>query len=362
MNNLLFLTSHDASLDFEYYDFLQGLAQKYNITLVCHPEYQGSLLSLGLRTKRLACKSRISLTTISSLKKIIMDASIDLIYTQTNRWLSVAIFSTMGMKKKPAVFVRRGICKPVYRYRIEDYLTYYHSALSGVITISNAAKEALTECGYPEKMVAAIHPGMKQDYFPLSVDRKNFRVKNDIPYHATLVMCIANRRPVKGLDRIIQAAQSLFKEDVYWCLIGDGCDEGLLEELKVTYSGKIRLMGFQQDAYQYLTAADIYVQPSRMEGLSYGLIQGMLKGCCPVVSRTGGMVELVEDNVNGFIFENDDAKAVDQLADYILRLHNDPELRQEFIKNSQLKLTQDFNITDMINKTHQFFQLQMNSR
>lgn len=349
------LTSHNQDFDFEYIHLVEGITQHYNVHLICNTAYQGKLCSLDLTLHRIDCKSKLDFTAIRSVRSIIKKYNIDVLYTQTNRLLAIAVFSTYGLKKYPNIFVRRGICSPVHKYRIEDFLTYFSKRLCHVMTISKAAKRSLVEGGYPAHKITTVHPGLSVHDFPESVNSIDFRHEQEIPKDATIVMCIANKRFVKGLDRIFDAAEALENQNLYWCLIGWGCDQRLLDELKREKPEKVKLLGFIEDAYRYLNACDIYVQPSRMEGLSYSLMQAILKGRCPVISEAGGMSELVEPGYNGLTFSNNDKNAVSELVTHVETLINNPEYRQTLQSKGLTKLETDFSVETMLKKTLKIF-------
>src|SRR5678816_1608085 len=55
-----------------------------------------------------------------------------------------------------------------------------------------------------------------------------------------------------------------------------------------------------------LSAADIFLMPSRYEGLSMALLEAMAAGCVPIVSNRGSMPTVVEDGRNGFLVDPGD--------------------------------------------------------
>lgn len=356
MKTLAVLTSHNEDFDFEYLELIRGLTEHYNVHLICHSNYQGHLCKLNVTLHRLDCKSKLDFAAIKEMRSLIKKFQFDIIYTQTNRLLAISILSTYFLSNVPSMFVRRGICTHVHKYRIEDFLTYFSKRLKHVITISHAAKKSLINGGYPAEKVTTIHPALNPIHFAKTADPSLFRKKNNIPSDATIIMCIANKRHIKGLDRVLSTADKLDNENIYWCLIGWGCDQRLLDDLKREKPTKVRLLGFLEDAYQYLAVCDIYIQASRMEGLSYSLMQAILKGCCPIISRTGGMVELVEDHYNGLIFENNDNTAVAELSSLIQKLISQPALKKSLAENGPKKLSKEFSQEGMLEKTMSVFE------
>ena len=88
----------------------------------------------------------------------------------------------------------------------------------------------------------------------------------------------------------------------------------------------VRFLGWIQDSDKLAAfgRAHVLVLPSYIEGLPVVLLEAMAAGLPVVASRVGGIPDLVEDGVNGFLIEPGDVKA---LSESILRLLTDTELR-----------------------------------
>ena len=89
---------------------------------------------------------------------------------------------------------------------------------------------------------------------------------------------------------------------------------------------KIIFAGFRTDIPQILACMDIYVQPSVKEALCSAIIQAMAMGKPVVATRVGGIPELVVDGQTGLLCE---AENPENLAQNILKLANQPELRHQ---------------------------------
>lgn len=88
--------------------------------------------------------------------------------------------------------------------------------------------------------------------------------------------------------------------------------------------GMVRFLGTRRDLPVILKALDLYVQPSLWEGLSLALLQAMGAGLPVVGSRVEGIMQVVEDGVNGVLAPPGDGAA---LAGAILELYRRPEAR-----------------------------------
>jgi glycosyltransferase involved in cell wall biosynthesis len=143
---------------------------------------------------------------------------------------------------------------------------------------------------------------------------------DDLPRNDTWIGCVANFYPTKGLDILIRA---MTRVDAQLIIIGDGQLRRNLENLirELCLEDKICLPGYLENAGQYLKAFDLFVLPSLKEGLPYTLLEAAAARVPIVASRVGGVPEIIQDGINGYLAPPDDA---DALADTIIRSLNNP--------------------------------------
>lgn len=109
------------------------------------------------------------------------------------------------------------------------------------------------------------------------------------------------------------------------------CGEGSLRtELEqqirdLGLGGAVRLLGNRTDIFRLLASADLFVLPSRWEGLPIALLEAMGAGLPVVATRVEGVDEVVEDRQQGLLVPPEDP---DALAAALLELIADPALRR----------------------------------
>jgi glycosyltransferase involved in cell wall biosynthesis len=114
--------------------------------------------------------------------------------------------------------------------------------------------------------------------------------------------------------------------DVRFVLVGGGRDEAALRAAaaglpNVVFTGEVR------DVPTYLAAFDLFIYPSRHEGMGSALLDAMVAGLPIVATRVGGIPEIVRSGANGLLCEVDD---IPGLASAVLALHADAGLRSRF--------------------------------
>jgi glycosyltransferase involved in cell wall biosynthesis len=161
-----------------------------------------------------------------------------------------------------------------------------------------------------------------------------------VPEGAFVVATAANMRPVKGADVLMQAALACADlADVYFVLMGRVHDRRVTRLAADPRATRVHLAGFIPDAGRLVSAADVFVMPSRAEALSVALLEAMTQGVCPVVSDAGGMKEAVRNGQDGLVFPSGDAAA---LADAIRALHADATLRRRLGASAQQRVAREF--------------------
>jgi glycosyltransferase involved in cell wall biosynthesis len=128
----------------------------------------------------------------------------------------------------------------------------------------------------------------------------------------------------------MRAAASIHRQraDVRFVLVGQGPLEADLkrEAWALGLDGTIVFAGRREDVPRLLRAFDLFVLPSIHEGLSIALLEAMAAGKPVVVTRVGGMPEVVEDGVEGLIVPPANPEA---LSRAILTLLRDADLRAQ---------------------------------
>jgi glycosyltransferase involved in cell wall biosynthesis len=143
-----------------------------------------------------------------------------------------------------------------------------------------------------------------------------------------VVTTVGNIRRVKGHDVFIRAAASVVEQfpHVSFSIAGEILDPEYFQELETLVrdlglSDRFHFAGGVTGLREYLSAADIFVLPSRSEGFSNAIVEAMAASLPVVATDVGGNAEAVQDGVSGFIVPSEDISA---LAATIVRLLSDP--------------------------------------
>jgi glycosyltransferase involved in cell wall biosynthesis len=167
-----------------------------------------------------------------------------------------------------------------------------------------------------------------------------------------VLVTVANLHAVKGHEELLQAVARLRDRHPDLHLLLPGRDRGMLPRLRaiigeLALDGQVSVLGERNDIPRLLAAADIFVHPSREEGFSNAILEGMSAGKPVVATAVGGNPEAVRDGVDGLLVPPRDP---DALAAAIDRLASDRALRERMGESGRQRIATEFSMARMIER------------
>jgi glycosyltransferase involved in cell wall biosynthesis len=277
----------------------------------------------------------------------------------------IVLYSLGGVVRLWPLLARaHGVSRSVYydgTSRPQSMVEYRASALIRTLMKplgqSICATEFVKECSDREGIV----PPNKSKVIYNAIDIKRehgdgalFRQKYGIPEDRLLVLKVSWLVPEKGIDITLLASREALRQrkDLHFVFCGDGEHREAYERTAaelgiaayVTWTGQVEDLP-ASGAFQ---AADMQIQCSQWrEAFCLAVAEGASAGLPVVVSRVGGLPELVTDGVNGFLFEPQDHVA---LANYILKLAGDESLRLRMGQAGRKRMVQRHDLTKNVAK------------
>ena len=138
---------------------------------------------------------------------------------------------------------------------------------------------------------------------------------------------ISNFRPVKRPTDCIRVLKEVVASaDAELWMVGDGPERGPCERLarELGVSGRVEFMGKQDHVERLIPQADVLLLPSEHEAFGLAALEAMACGVPPVATRVGGVAELIDDGVDGFLEQVGDTAAQ---ARRVVQLLSDETLR-----------------------------------
>ena len=184
------------------------------------------------------------------------------------------------------------------------------------------------QVGVPTSKVAVIYNAVRFGRQPRATDGETARFALKLPPDALVLGTLGRLTEQKGQRHLLQAVAALVRDlpNVVLFLAGDGPLRAELEAeaARLGLADRVRFLGLRRDRATLYAAMDVFVLPSRWEGLSLALVEAMGAGRVVVATEVGGNPEVVQHDRTGLLVPPADSGA---LADALVRLARDRALR-----------------------------------
>ncbi len=161
---------------------------------------------------------------------------------------------------------------------------------------------------------------------------------------------VARFDPVKRLDTLVGALESLNRRGVSLLLVGGGPEAERLHRLVAVarLDGRVIFAGWLDDAARVYPVIDLYVSASQKEGLPLAVLEAMGAGLAVVATDVPGHRDVVREGETGLLVPPEDARA---LAAAVGALIDDPQRRRRMGHAGRERARREFGIGPMIEKT-----------
>ena len=288
------------------------------------------LISKILRLILLPYEILINLRVFFYLRQIIKSNSINIIFNHNGGWPGgilnrIGLLSSFGHDIKNYLIIHNyPVKKNFFNFlfiKLNDFFVYLIKPK--IITVSKSCRKDLILCNHFSK-IQVIYNGIDGNL--IKSKQMNLRSKKII------ISYFGKIQERKGLHLLVQALNEIKSKNIVLCIYGDGDND---------YKKKLILMNIQRnfdlifykpvpDITKFLLITDIVVLPSiKYESFGMILIEAMRQKIPVICSDSGGMKEIVKNNINGLIFKNNN---INDLKKKVLILINSKIKRKKFGK------------------------------
>jgi glycosyltransferase involved in cell wall biosynthesis len=217
------------------------------------------------------------------------------------------------------------------------------------VASSNAEYQNHINLGLPFKKMVTVWEGVDVTEFTPSLDGDEVREEFRIPSGTHIVGSISRIDEGKGHECLLRAAHLVVKEqpETVFLIVGDG-DESIKAEMiqlaqTLGIKDSVIFAGWRTDVAKILNALDVFVHcpDTWLEGMGIATLEAIACGKPVVITENWGLVDTTADGHNGFIVPIGDHC---RLADKIILLLEDGELRRQMGENARARAVQEFDI------------------
>lgn len=220
-------------------------------------------------------------------------------------------------------------------------LSYQCAAVTGVN--KEVGDYLQNRVGVSEKKLRTIGNGIDVERFNKA---QQIRATLGLSPDQLVIGTVARMDPVKNQRFLLEVFASVLKTypGTQLLLVGEGSERLPLEEecrrLQITES--VQFLGARRDIPELLAAMDVFVLPSKEEGLPISLLEAMASSKAIVSTRVGGIPRLIEDGKTGLLVRSGDHEG---LTAALCSLLGSSELRAEFGKNAYAVVSERYSLT-----------------
>lgn len=234
-------------------------------------------------------------------------------------------------------------------------LSFMHNEADVCIAVSDETLQEMRGVGYTK--IRQIPNGVDTNQFvPLEVEQRARLKRLMIPNHADkkIVLFVGRLFPKKRVSVLIQAVARQ-SSDVMLVVVGDGVLLSDLEEqVRLgNLEDRVIFTGSQGRVHRYYQIADVFVLPSRNEGMPNSLLEAMSAGVPCIGSDIPSITSIIQNAENGFVFPLDD---VEQLTEKLRILCEDEEMQKRFSQYARKTIESDYSFTHVVERYSQLYE------
>lgn len=265
--------------------------------------------------------------TVKKIRNFIKENNIALVHSDASRWTWYMGHAVKGLNIPLVNHIRVSHREP---YLYERYL---YGLSTKVIAVSEAAKQRFKKFPKSDTKVDVIHNAVDINMFCPWNDSENFLEETGIGKNNDLLIgMIGQLSPNKGQENVLRAAVDIVQiiPNVHFVFIGEDCDgyQAHLEEMIDGFglNNYVTIVPPRTDIPQTITAFDIIINASVLEGFSRTVIEAMASQIPVIATRVGGNSEAVVNNRTGLLVASHNITA---LAKAIVALCSDKKVRMD---------------------------------
>jgi len=213
------------------------------------------------------------------------------------------------------------------------------------------ASAFIAEVGFHPERVRVIRNGVRlPDRACIAGVRDRMRASLGISGGEAWAIFVGRLTREKGVDVLLRALEADAGVDGL-LVVGDGPDRARLEAAAARTTVPVRFCGYHEDVSSFFAAADIFVQPSRSEGLPFSLLEAMAHGLPVVCSSVGGMRSAIEGC--GRLVPPDQPSA---LVEGLRQLARQAGMRRALGEAGRGRVARDFGVPAMLSALHDAYE------
>ncbi|MFI5253812.1 MAG: glycosyltransferase family 4 protein [Bacteroidota bacterium] len=331
------------------------LSRGHRIVVVCQQQSLlfNALIGLDVETVGIKISGDFDLFTISKLYHLIRSKKIELVCTNMEK--EFRLCSLAALLAKIPVTISREVDLPIKDTFINKL--FYRRLASGIMVNSYATYNSLLVSApwLRDQKIEIVWKGIDTELYQPDIG-VNLRKELHLTKDDCIAGFVGRLDEQKGIPTLLRSIKIAVEKEsrLKFVFAGDGNLHTMIDNFVSDNNLKahIFLLGFRSDIPAFLHGIDFLVMPSYWEGFGYTAVEAMAAGKPVIGTFTSSLPEIIEHERTGILVP---PRAMEELAEAIVRLGQNGALRQNMGKAGLERARKLFQLSGMVSKTELFF-------
>ena len=342
------------AVDMAFYKMLEGLSDDscfcIYVAVDTDEEARKAESSHCIPIKIPSISSKFSWKVIKTLRCIIKEYNIDIVFSPSSAGLSNSLFASLGTKVKNVGYrgtqAKLKLADPTY------YLGILNPRVTHIVCETDDIFDYLSRFIKKTKLSVALKPF---DVTWVEGACRTPKQVEGIPENAFKCIYIGatKGRPFKGLTYLIKAFQQMNHPLAHLIVIGEYSDDDYSLARKGVAGDRVHFLGRRSDAIYFLPKQDLFILPALRDASPRVVREAMACEVPCIVTDIPGARDLIVNNESGILVP---AASPYEMADAIQKLINDPERLKSLGKAARERIVRDFSVERYVENFKNLFQ------
>ena len=290
----------------------------------------------------------LDITRVWRIRRVIKQYAPDIIH---NDIFTANLWGTLAgkLEKKPVIISYKSTLKyyPLHK-RIIDFLL--SKLADKIITISHSNVNLLVnKARFNKNKIVIIHEGINTDFFKPKSKAENNKIK--------IIAIIGRLTEQKNHKLFLDTAKIVLEKhpEIKFLIVGDGKLRKELENYtnKLGIEEDVKFLGETKRIKEIYEKTDILASTSSWEGTPIVIIEAMAMNKPVLATSVGGVNEIIDNKINGFLVEPENAE---KLAKKLIYLIENPKIARKAGEKAREKIIKNFNIKRKVKEMGELYQ------
>lgn len=313
----------------------------------------------GIKTYVVETLNPFNASTYNTVKEILRKEEIDILHAHGTRALSNTIFPARNLGIPSIYTVHNWSFHQDQAFHVRKARELTEKFLTDQANITINVSKSIQKNGlnhFNIKRSRVINYGIDLNRYNPDKKTTDLRQELGIQQGKTIIGCVLRTTVKKDPFTLIRAVSEIAKttRDIQLLLIGGDAlkQVGLKLANDLNVSDMITFHKFTTEIPEILSILDIYTLPSFWDGLPIGILEAMAMQKAIIANSTDGSKEAISDGKNGMLIPYKDHQG---LANAILRLHQNPQLRKVFGESARKTAEANYDLRTMVRNNEMLY-------